>query len=291
MTAEPRLSISHESGFFPSRDGLSLYYQHWWNAALPIRAILVIVHGLGGHSGLFSNVIEALVPQGYAIYAPDLRGHGRSPGPRGFIHAWSEFRGDVDALVELAVKAHPEPPIFLMGHSVGGAIVLDYALRLPPLIQGVIVSNPALGAVGISPIKLAIGKLLSQVWPRFSLSTGIELATGARDPQLVKTYEQDPLRHAIGSARLATEFLATTEWIYGHMADWRLPLLLLQSGADAVTLPAGSQRFFAGVIHADKTWKSYPESYHEIYDDLDYELVLRDVSQWLSEHTIAPLSP
>ncbi|MBE9031411.1 alpha/beta hydrolase [filamentous cyanobacterium LEGE 11480] len=280
-TLEP--PIHHHTGYFPSHDQTSLYYQHWWSDQ-PTQAVVVIVHGLGAHSDLFQNVVAALVPAGYHLYALDLRGHGRSSGRRGYINQWGEFRGDVGALLALVTQEQPTVPYFLMGHSVGGAIVLDYTLRHPELLQGAIVSNPALGAISISPVKLTIARLLSQIWPTFSLNTGVDNAAGARDPAIVESYNQDPLRHTIGSARLATEFLDTAAWIDEHATDLQVPLLLLQSEADSVTLPQGSERLFDRITIADKTRKTYPESYHEIYDDQDYPTVLQDVRQWLEQH-------
>jgi alpha-beta hydrolase superfamily lysophospholipase len=255
-----------------------------------------MVHGLGGHSGLFRNVVEVLAPQGYHLYAFDLRGNGRSPGRRGHINSWSELRGDVGACFDFIAQnlvaqdcvtqaQTPAPlPRFILGHSVGGTVVLDYVLHYPQGLQGTIISNPILGAVGVSPIKFAIARLLSQVWPTFSLSTGVASDTGARDPAILASHFNDPLRHATGSARLATEYLATADWLQTHAVDLKVPLLMLQSGADRVALPAGSRRFFERVTLSDKTWKAYPESYHEIYDDLDHAMVLADISEWLQAH-------
>lgn len=275
--------IQHESGFFPGYCGLSLYYQHWWSLE-PTRAALVIVHGLGGHSGLFYNVVEALAPQGFHLYALDLRGNGRSPGRRGHIRSWDEFRGDLGAFRTLVERERPHQPLFIMGHSLGGAVALDYVLHYPQGLQGTIVSNPSLGAVGVSPVRFAIARLLSRVWPTFSLSTGIAIEAGTRDPEVLARYRNDPLHHSTGSARLATEYMATAKWLQSHAANVKVPLLVLQSGADRVSYPEGSRRFFESVAFADKTWKEYPKSYHEIYVDLDYEMVLADLRNWLWAH-------
>ncbi len=280
MIAPP---LQHQIGTFPSHDGMELFYQTWWSAP-PARGIVVMVHGLGGHSGLFQNVVEALAPAGFHLYALDLRGNGRSPGRRGYINSWSEFRGDVGAFLDFIHQSQPDLPKFILGHSVGGAVVLDYVLHHPAGIQGTIISNPTLGAVGISPLRFTIARLLSQIWPTFSLSTGVAGDTGARDPEICAAYAADPLRHARGSARLATEYIVTADWIQTHAADLQVPLLMLQGGADRVSLPAGSRRFFNQVTFPDKTWREYPESYHEIYDDRDRQIVLADLNNWLQAH-------
>jgi alpha-beta hydrolase superfamily lysophospholipase len=275
--------LQHQTGTFPSHDGMELFYQHWWSKP-PTRGVVVMVHGLGGHSGLFQNIVEALAPARFQLYALDLRGNGRSPGQRGYVNNWGELRGDVGVFLDFINQSQPNLPKFILGHSVGGAVVLDYVLHHPTGLQGTIISNPTLGAVGISPFRFAIARLLSQIWPTFSLSTGVARDTGARDPELCAAYAADPLRHATGSARLATEYIATADWIQTHAADLAVPLLMLQGGADRVSLPAGSRRFFNQVTFPDKTWREYPESYHEIYDDHDRQIVLADLSNWLQAH-------
>lgn len=275
--------MQHHEGTLAGANQLMLYYQQW-QPSEPPRAVIALVHGLGGHSSLFTNVVDCLLAHTYGVYGIDLRGNGRSPGQRGYLDRWDDFRQDVQAFLQLIASQNPGIPCFLLGHSMGGAVVLDYALRFPAGLQGVIVTAPTLGKVGVSPIKFAIARLLSQVWPTFSLSTGLDLSTGARDPAILARYDSDPLRHHQGSARLATEYLATIDWLQAHATDLQLPLLILQGGADRVALPESSRHFFEQVTWPDKEWHEYPESYHELYDDLDYRDVLKDLADWLERH-------
>ena len=279
-------------GTFKGTVGLELYYQSWHPEG-EVRAILVIVHGLGGHSGLYGNIVKHLIPQNYAVYAFDLRGNGRSPGQRGYINAWAEFREDLQAFVQLIKTQYPEQPLFLLGHSVGAVIVLDYVLRSPSEasdFQGVIALAPTLGKIGVPPFKLLLGRLLSRVWPRFSLSTGIDLSTASSDPAVMAAYAQDPWRHTQGSARFATEFLATVAWIQEHAADWQVPLLILHGGADQVALPEGGCDFLQRVTILDKERREYPGVYHEIQSDRNYQEMLTDLDNWLERH-LPPQSP
>lgn len=275
--------MKHNEGTFEGFGGLNLYYQSWHPDA-PTQAVVVMVHGLGAHSGLFEFAVQHLVPQGYEVYAFDLRGHGQSPGKRGHILTWAEFREDLHAFLQQIRQQRPGCPCFLWGHSLGGTIVLDYGLRLPDDLQGLIVTAPALGRVRISPLKLTVGRLLSQVVPDFSLKLGIRNELGSRDPAIVSTYVQDPLRHEFGSARLATEFFSTVNWIYQHTLDLRVPLLLLHGGADQVTLPEGSRAFFQQVMYTDKEYHEYPNCYHDLYIDIDYRTVFDDLENWLKHH-------
>jgi alpha-beta hydrolase superfamily lysophospholipase len=277
---------SRKEATFQGVGGLDLYYQSWHPQG-KVRAILVIVHGLGAHSDRFNNIVQHLIPKQYAVYGLDLRGHGRSQGQRGYINAWSEFREDLGAFLQLIQTQNPGCPIFLLGHSLGGAIVLDYILRCPQkasILQGAIALAPTLGKVGVPPIRVLLGKMLSRVWPRFTLNTGIDLSAGSRDPQVLAAYTQDTLRHTLATARLATEFFATVNWINAHAGEWQLPLLILHGGADRVALPAGSDIFYQRVNCTDKLRIEYPGAYHEIQRDLNYREVMADLADWLEQH-------
>ncbi|MGG6270333.1 lysophospholipase [Leptolyngbya sp. AN03gr2] len=277
--------MKHREGTLAGWQEIELYYQSW-HPDEPSQAVVTLVHGLGGHSDTFENVVEYLVPQGYEVYAFDLRGHGLSDGQRGHINAWAEFREDLRLFLRFVRSQRTSCPIILWGHSLGGTIVLDYVLRSPDEIQGLIVTAPALGKVNVSPVKLTIGRLLSRIAPRFSLHLGIGHQLGSRDQKVVERYVQDPLRHDYGSARLATEYFATVRWIYHHAAELTIPLLIMHGSSDRVTLPEGSREFFQRVIFTDKEHREYPGNYHDLYVDSDYELVFSDLESWLKRHLI-----
>jgi alpha-beta hydrolase superfamily lysophospholipase len=269
-------------GTFKGANGLELYYQSWHPQDLA-RAILVIVPGLGGHSGIFTKMVKYLIERNYIVYSFDLRGNGRSPGQRGYINSWAEFRADLKGFLNLVTTKETDLPLFLIGQSTGGTIALDYVLREPNQLQGLILMSPALG-LGVSPWKLWLGKILSRILPRFALDTGIDLSAGSRDPGAVAAFARDPLRHSQGTARLATELLETIDWIKAHGTELQVPLLILHGGADRVTLPESSRIFFERLTLADKEIREYPGSYHELHNDLNYQEVLADMEDWLNRH-------
>ncbi|MDJ0676747.1 MAG: alpha/beta hydrolase [Calothrix sp. MO_167.B42] len=281
--------MDHHEGTFLGAGGFNLYYQSWHPQGQN-RAILVIVHGLGGHSGLYGNIVNHLVPQNYAIYSFDLRGHGRSPGQRGYINSWSEFRQDLQAFFQFITTQQEKHPYFLLGHSLGGVIILDFILNCPQAakqLQGAIALAPSVGKVGISPFKLFLGKVLSRIWPSFSLNTGMNPNTASRDEKVLAAYAQDPLRHTRGTARLATEFMTIVAEIQSRVENFCVPLLIMQGGADKVTLPESSLAFFNKITFRDKTFREYPGTYHEIQNDINYPEVLADMEQWLACHLMA----
>ncbi len=121
------------------------------------RAVIVLVHGLGEHSGRYDHVVARLVREGYAVHAIDHRGHGRSDGPRAFIEDMDNAVADVDALVDRAVEAHPGVPVFMLGHSMGGLIALRYAIAHQDRLAGLILSA-ALAALEAVPKPLRAGR-------------------------------------------------------------------------------------------------------------------------------------
>ncbi len=277
--------MRHDEGTFRGVGGLELYYQRWRPATEPPRAVLAIVHGFGEHSGRYINVVNHLVPRGYAVYGFDHRGHGRSPGRRGYIKRWTEFRGDVRALVDMIKQREPERDIFLLGHSLGGLIVLEYALHYPEGLAGVIASAPALGEVYVPAHLFLLSRILSRIWPGFSRSTGSDGSALSRDPAVVQAVREDLLRHNRGTARLGTEFTAAIRWTQAHAADLQIPLLILHGTADRVTAPEGSRIFFERVTFGDKARYEYEGGYHEPHNDIDAERVLTDVERWLEQHS------
>lgn len=279
----PRTALTHREGRFLGAGHLELYWQSW-SADGAARATLAIVHGIGEHSGRYMNVVHHLVPRGYAVYGFDHRGHGRSPGQRGHIDDWSEYREDVDAFLRMVRGREGDRPLFVFGHSLGALIVLEYVLRRPDGLRGVIISGAPLEPVGVAkPHLVALARLLSRVWPRFSLSTRLDTPAISRDPAVVHDYRTDPLVHRTATARWGTECLAAIAWVKAHPAALRVPVLLLHGGADRLNAPEGTARFFAQVTHPDKTMRIYPDAFHELHNDPSREQVLRDVEGWLEQ--------
>jgi alpha-beta hydrolase superfamily lysophospholipase len=279
--------MQHHEGTFYGYDRLSLYYQSW-QPDETAQAVLLIVHGHGEHGGRYKNVVDHLVPQGYAIYALDHRGHGRSPGQRGYINSMAEYRGDVGGLLRLATNNHPRLPIFILGHSMGGLITLDYLLHHPDTgLRGAIISAPAVGQVGVSPLLLTASRVLSRVWPTLSLGTGLDANAISRDPEEVKAYQSDPLVHSKGTTRLATEVMETAVYCQTNASALQLPLLMIHGAADAITAPADSRRFFDNAGSADKTYIAYEGGYHESHNDVHQEQVVADMAEWMEKQLIA----
>ncbi|MBF2025920.1 MAG: alpha/beta hydrolase [Oscillatoriales cyanobacterium C42_A2020_001] len=276
-------NLRHSKGTLKSQGETTLHYQSWVPVSHP-RAVVVIIHGLGGHTGLFGNLIDHFVHQDFAVYSLDLRGHGCSSGQRGFINTWAEYRADLAVLLELVTVQLAKQPYFVVGHSLGAVVALDYVLHFPNAVQGVIAISPPMGKVEISRFRLALGTLFSLIYPRFSLSSGVSSSMGSRDPDVNLAYTQDSLRHKRGTARLATEFFKTVAWIKQHSAELKTPLLILHGGGDRFVPPEGSRVFFEQLPLADKERIEYPGAYHELQNELNYQEILHDMTNWIERH-------
>jgi alpha-beta hydrolase superfamily lysophospholipase len=274
---------AYAEGTVAGSHGLLLFRRSWHPAAAP-RAVLLNLHGLGDHSGLYGALSDGMIASGFAVHALDLRGNGRSPGKRGHVNAWSDYREDLRCFVELVRREEPGRPLFLLGNSLGGLIAIDYALHYPDGLRGVIAAAPPLGQLSVPPVLLALGRIMSRIWPAFSLETGMDLSGLAQDPAVAAELLADPLFHRMGSARLSTEVRAAIARVQRRAAAFPLPLLVLHGSKDRMVPPDGSRAFVARVAHPDKRLIEYPEGRHVLFADSDREQVLADLEQWIEQH-------
>ncbi len=275
--------MEHTESKFVGASSTELYYQRWKPDTAP-RAVLAVVHGFGEHSGRYLNFVNYFVPRGFALYAFDHRGHGKSPGVRGHVNQWSEFRDDVRAFIQLVREQEPGKPVFILGHSLGGLITLEYALHYPDGLHGVIASGPLLVQAGLSPVVIALAKVLSRIAPSTAIKTGLDSSTISRDPAVVKAYQTDPLVHGFGTPRMSTEITAAQNWTNAHAADLTLPFYMILGGEDKLVPPEGGRKFFANVSSPDKALHDYAGAYHETHNDLIKDQVFTDLNQWLEAH-------
>jgi alpha-beta hydrolase superfamily lysophospholipase len=276
--------MKYSRGTFEGASNVELFYQSW----LPeqnARAVIVILHGGNGdHSDRYKNVVDHFVACNYAIYAFDQRGNGQSPGHRGHINHWNEFREDLAKFLELAHREQPNLPLFLFSHSLGGVIALDFSIRNPHDINGIICSAPAIGHINVAPILWTIARILDRIWPTLSIATGLDLSKISRDVDVVQTTKDDPLVHGKATPRLAMQLNETVDWVHTHANELSIPLLVLHGTEDELASIEGSRRFFHNVQYEDSEMKEYDGGYHELFNDTIKEEVFIDIEQWLAKH-------
>ncbi|WP_314002242.1 lysophospholipase [uncultured Paenibacillus sp.] len=278
--------MRENEGTFRGAGGTELFYRAATPADRVPKAAVLLVHGHGDHSGGLYGLITRLTDNGCTVYAPDLRGHGRSPGTRGFIRSWDEYREDLHALRTRIDAEQPSLPLYLMAHSLGGVISLDYVVRHGAGVAGLAAIAPA-----ISYEATPLGKLLVLAMGRFKPDYTVEktgdLRQLTRDPDMLAKLQADPLRHNTVTPGLGRGLLRTLPMLTKSASSIRLPLLLQYGLADEITPPAELHRFFDSVGSPDKQRIAYEDVRHRPFDDLGRETFFADLLGWLDRQTAA----
>ena len=280
------VDLNESTGSFNTQDHVKIFYRKY--QADPERARMVVAHGLGEHSGRYGNVVERLLPKGITLWALDHRGHGQSDGPRGHILAFDQYIDDLQTMVEFSKRGLPEGmKCFLLGHSMGGLIAINFSLQFSEMIDGLIVSSPVLGIkVKVPIIKRALGKLMSSIWSGMTLGNEVDASKISHDEEVVRSYENDPLVHDRVSARWFTEFLGAMEEVNRMCSQLEVPTLMQVAGDDDLVDADASKTFFENLSLDDKTLYLYDGLYHEIYNEIEDKRakVLSDLETWLENH-------
>jgi acylglycerol lipase len=263
---------------------VGIFWQSWAPEEGPARGVVVIVHGFGEHSGRYEHVAQRLVAGGYAAYALDHRGHGRSEGPRAVIDRLADAVSDIDRLTVLAGDAHPGLPVFMLGHSMGGLLAVQYALEHQDRLTGLLLSG-ALAAPDAAPAPARlIARMLSAVAPRAGL-IALDASLVSRDPQVVAAYRADPMvHHGKLPARTVAELIAAGQRFPELVAEIRVPTLIMYGSEDRLCPPSGSVMLGERIGAADITVIPYEGLYHEILNEPEQETVLDDMCAWLDAH-------
>lgn len=274
----------HTEGSMAGADGRELFWQSWEPSGT-VKGVVVIVHGLHEHSARYEWVAGQLNAAGYAAFALDHAGHGRSGGARGQLYRWSQVLDGVGSLVRKAREAHPDVPLFVLGHSMGGLISLSYVLRDKPQLNGLIVSAPALVQSVAGPALVFAGKIISRVAPNLGV-VALDSNFVSRDLAIVEYHRTNPLM-ITGNvrARTAAEVIRAGEQVIANLPSLRMPLLVLTGTADKIVDPAGAQIAYDKASSPDKTLKTYEGLYHEILNEPEKDVVMNDVLNWLAAHS------
>lgn len=296
-TEEPTAS----EGWLTAGDGTRLHLRSWRPAAPP-SAALAVVHGVGEHAGRYGAFADLLARRGVAVHAFDHRGHGLSGGPPVHVDRWERYVDDLDRfLIRTGAGPAADVPLFLLGHSMGSLVALEWAARNSGTagpgraegteepaggVAGLITSGAVLDPHGIAkPWKVAAAKLLSRLVPRFALSLGIAGEDMSRDPDVVRAYRDDPLVRGRATARWGAEALAAVARVRNAAPSIRLPLLALHGADDPLASPEGS-RWLAGVWGGDDVrLEIVPDALHEPHNDRCRARVAALVAAWIAART------
>ena len=255
------------------------FFGQQWQPKEP-KAVVILVHGFGEHSGRYADfVVPKLLTADLAVVSYDNFGHGKTEGKRGHCPSYDALMYVLARVLHLAEDAFPGLPLFLYGHSMGGNLVLNYALRKEPQIAGVIATSPYL-RLGFKPPgwKMRLGKLMLNLLPSITLPSGLEETAISRIPEEVEKYKKDPLVHDRVSPMFSLPIMQAGEWAIAHASELLLPTLLLHGTDDRLIDHKATVQFDK---HAPQTTLHlFDSGYHELHNDLERETAMKTITDW-----------
>jgi acylglycerol lipase len=265
-----------------SAGGVQIYLRSWRPAGKP-RAVVVICHGVNSHGGQYIWAAEQLVAGGLSVYALDLRGRGKSDGPRFYVDDIADYVADVATVIQLAKSREPGLPLFLLGHSAGGVVSCTYALDHQAELAGLICESFAF-KVPAPDFALGIIKGLSAFAPRLPVLK-LKNRDFTRDPNALAALNADPLiAREVQPAKTVAALVRADERLKVSFSRITLPVFILHGTVDKATVPSGSQFFYDTAGSKDKTFKLYEGHYHDLLNDFGKDQVMADIRHWIDQH-------
>jgi alpha-beta hydrolase superfamily lysophospholipase len=254
-----------------------------YSATTPARGRFVIVHGLGEHQGRYLNLIEFLQRHGFATTTYDVRGHGKSDGPRGGLPQDDALAQDARAVIARATEVDGAKP-YVLGHSLGGLTVASLITRTPELVRAAVLSSPAL-ALWLNPLQKFLLATLPKIAPNLRVDNGLKIDGLSHDLAVVAAYKKDPLVHRKAAARLVAWMVREQAYVYAQAARLAVPTLLIWAENDLLVHPHGSQMYAAAANVHMLTARQIGGAYHEVFNEgTPFKAhAFRNFEEWLAK--------
>lgn len=283
------MNYKHSTGIIKSsHDGFELFMQKWIPSQ--VRRVFVVQHGFGEHSGRYGNLLAAFEGTGSAFYAIDSRGHGQTGGKRGHVDQFQHYVDDLADLVQIARKENMNDEVYLLGHSLGGVIALQYATQGTNQgnLNALILSSPGL-IIQMDfgkQIKKALAATFSRLMPAVTLDADLDLKFLSHDQSVIDAYKADPLVHGKISFQMGNNLFHVGHALFKKSEQLTVPLYLFHGSADAIVSPEGSKRLYEAAGSKDKTLRIYEGLYHETMNEApaDRTRVLGELKAWIESH-------
>lgn len=280
LLGHPHCYKTSMSPQFTTYDGTKLHFESHDSAKS--KSVLIIVHGLNEHIGRYHHVVD-FFKKDHTIYLYDQRGFGRSEGKRSHVDKFEDYVQDLKSFIKFVRQHHDSEKIFMIGHSMGGQVLLNYlGTETRPLVNGFVTSSPNIRvALQIHPLKRKMGAKVASHLPTLLIAANVSPDLLSHDTSIVNAYRNDPMVSKRLSVRLASEVLSNQEHILDLASSIKIPALMLHGGGDKICDPQGSVDFFERLGSKDKTLKIFDGLYHEIFNEFEKETVLGAVATWL----------
>ncbi|MBY0572914.1 MAG: lysophospholipase [Undibacterium sp.] len=285
--------LNHIQEFFLNTSDKTAIFVRDWPALSSHAPGILLMHGLGEHSGRYLHVARFFQSLGFRVRSFDHRGHGQSQGPRGDVPDTTTLLNDIQLVIKDFSTQLMSPPL-IFAHSMGGLFSCRVALEGLVAIKGLILSSPAL-SVKTSGFQKFIFAIARHITPHLAVTHGTNGRYLSHDQKVVRDYQTDPLVHSRISACLFQSMLNTMAYVKKNCHNLQVPLLVLVAGDDLVVNPSGAKAFVEKLSESGHTTKVksiiYPGFYHEIFNEKEAAIVFDDVQKWLKDQNLLPDKP
>ena len=270
-------------------DGTDILVRHWPAAGAEVGgawagrswASVLLVHGLGEHSGRYEHVGDQMAAAGLDVHGYDHRGNGGSGGRRGHVDRWAQYHDDLEARLRAVRGSAGRRPVVLYGHSMGGLIVLGYLLTDRSKPDLVVVSSPGLDST-LASWKKTLAPALGRLVPTLAVPNGVDGSTLSRDPAVAQRVGVDPLATKASTARFGAEALVEQARVRRDYVGLTLPTLVLH-GLDDGLVPAGASEILASLPNVER--RTYPGLRHELHNEPEGPAIIDEIIAWLRHRT------
>ena len=261
-----------------SEDELLLNFYYW--EPEKAHAAIVISHGWSEHAGRYHQLANWFAEQGYAVYALDHRGHGKSEGKRGHVRRWTDYAHDLEQL-RATVKQEKQ---YLIGHSMGGMIGILHALEYPEQFSSIALSGPATDvSIPVPKFKQLLGNTMSNWMPRLSITNDIDASIICSDPKVVADYLADPFTHGRVTTRWFSEYMKTIERVKQQASHLRTPIAIWHGEGDELVEPWVSEQFYDRLATPHRQRKLVEDSLHELLLEPSWPKSAQEIKNWLEQ--------
>ncbi len=263
-------------------DGCKLFLRSWVTGS---SDVLLILHGLGAHSGWFIDMGDALAARGLTVYADDHRGFGRSEGLPAHIDNYATFVEDCHALVSEIRRRHPDARLFVLGHSMGGIFTTHLAAKYGQSLAGILYLNPLIE----DSSHISLGTMLSiVVGGLFKSKRYYQVAGGTESmttrQEAIEMVNADPYWRRKQTASFLFQILLMRMAVLKLAKQITLPVLAMQAGQDKAILASGTRKLYEALASSDKTWKGYAEFSHDSEFEEEHSRMDSDIAEWIGKH-------